>query len=246
MLRNMHSRLVVSLAGVDDTRLDRSAEFAADLHVRGVPLSLLVPPVGGARSATARWLAEHAPGDCLVLHGFVDDTGSRARHSMASVALPAHEAGLRLIAAQAALEGMVLRGADCFVPRRWPASRGTLLALRRAGFRICADSTAVHDLPAVLRHPGRVLRPWLGQRGEPWVCRALVLGAARIARRGGLLRLTVHAADLERPGVRPAVLDAVDIALHHRAAPTSYLGLAAPVPARRLALADEALWSQTA
>ena len=221
----MRSRLVVSLAGVDDARLDRCAEFAADLHLRGVPLSLLVSPrATGPRSATARWFAGHAPGDCLALHGFTDDTGSRARHS---VALPAHEAGLRLVAAQAALEALELR-ADCFAPRRWPASAGTLTALRRAGFRVCADTTAVHDLPAVLRHPGLVLRVGFGTRVEPWVCRALVLGAARGARRGGLVRLAVHAADLDRPGVRPAVLDAVDIALHHRAEPSSYLGLARP------------------
>jgi predicted deacetylase len=61
-----------------------------------------------------------------------------------------------------------------------------------------------------------------GEAAEPWRCRALVLGVARAARRGRTVRIAVHAADLDRSGARQAVLDAVDIALHHGAEPTTY------------------------
>jgi predicted deacetylase len=57
---------------------------------------------------------------------------------------------------------------------------------------------------------------------EPWSCFALVLGVARAARRGGLVRLSVDAADLARPGPRQAILDAIDIATHHGAEPSTY------------------------
>ncbi|MBM4723083.1 hypothetical protein GS439_10690 [Rhodococcus hoagii] len=60
-----------------------------------------------------------------------------------------------------------------------------------------------------------------GFRAEPWRCRAMVLGASRGARRGRLVRLAVSAKQLGRPGPRQAVLDAVDLALHHGATPAS-------------------------
>ncbi|HKN99836.1 MAG TPA: hypothetical protein VJX10_22135, partial [Pseudonocardiaceae bacterium] len=46
--------------------------------------------------------------------------------------------------------------------------------------------------------------------------------------------LALPAADLARPCIAGAVLDAVDIALHYGAEPTTYPGLAGPVvPAQR-------------
>jgi predicted deacetylase len=72
-----------------------------------------------------------------------------------------------------------------------------------------------------------------GFRAEPWWCRALVMGAARTARRGGVLRLAVSAAQLTRSGPRQAVLDAVDLALFHGAAGTTYRW--EPFPAVRAA-----------
>jgi predicted deacetylase len=84
----------------------------------------------------------------------------------------------------------------------------------------------VHDLRAGVAHRGRVLGfgGMPTQHAEPWWCRAMVLGAARAARRGGLVRLAVDATDLTRPGRRAALLDAVDIALHHGALPGTYAG----------------------
>ncbi|EWM15107.1 hypothetical protein KUTG_05411 [Kutzneria sp. 744] len=114
---------------------------------------------------------------------------------------------------------------DYFAPPRWLASNGTLIALRRHGFRLCADVTAVRDLHNGVVIPGRVHGLARTERGEQWLCWALVLGVARAARRGGLVRIAVDAGDLVRPGPRQAVLDAIDIALHHGAEPMTYAGL---------------------
>lgn len=73
--------------------------------------------------------------------------------------------------------------------------------------------------------PGRGPGQGLGQGAEPWRCRALLLGTAALARRGGLLRLTVDAAELGRPASRQAILDAVGTALHHGATPATYRDL---------------------
>jgi hypothetical protein len=51
------------------------------------------------------------------------------------------------------------------------------------------------------------------------------MGAARAARKGQLVRLAVDTADLARSGPRQALLDAVDIALHHGATAVTYPGL---------------------
>jgi hypothetical protein len=48
------------------------------------------------------------------------------------------------------------------------------------------------------------------------------MGAARAARKGQLIRLAVDTTDLARSGPRQALLDAVDIALHHGATAVTY------------------------
>ncbi|KAA2260110.1 DUF2334 domain-containing protein [Solihabitans fulvus] len=240
----MRPRLVVSLSGIGTSTLHRCVALAAELDRRQVPLSLLLAPrPTSARGAAAErglapaidWIrARTAEGDAVVLHGF--DHNTHPCHRPVSIrrraefaALPAHEAGLRLLAARAVVDRLGL-ATDCFAPPRWLASPGTLTALRRHQFAICADAATVRDLRTGAVHVGRVhglgRTAGLGGRTEPWWCLALVLGAARSARRGGLVRITVDAAELDRPGPRQALLDAVDIALHHGAEPTTYLGLA--------------------
>lgn len=207
--------------------------MAAELDSRGVPLSLLVAPRVDRQSADSpalRWVRSRAVGgDAVVLHGLDHDLDPcrRARvirRQAEFAALPAHEANLRLVAARALLERLDLH-TDYFAPPRWLASAGTLIALRRHGFRLCADVTAVRDLRNGTVIPGRVHGLARTERGEQWLCWALVLGVARAARRGGLVRIAVDAADLHRSGPRQAVLDAVDIALHHGAEPMTYGGL---------------------
>jgi len=233
------AHLLVSLSGIRPATLDDCLCLTDELDARGVRISLLVVP---RHPNAVDWLRQRrADGDAVLLHGYdhtADPLGAWGSHTVARIgrraefaALPAHEAGLRLIAGNARLERIGLR-TGAFAPPRWLASPGTLRALRRCGFAVCADATAVRDLRAGLTYRGRVLGfGGMGaQHAEPWWCRAMVLGAARAARRGGLVRLAVDAADLTRAGRHSALLDAVDIALHHGAHPSTYAALPAHRP----------------
>jgi predicted deacetylase len=232
--------LVVSVSGINARTLDRCAELGEELGRRGVPLSLLFAPraAGADQSEMAvAWVRQrHRTGDAVLLHGFDDASqplgrgvafGRRAEFAT----LPAHEAGLRLTAATALLDRYGL-AADGFAPPGWIASQGTLSALRRKGFALCADLTAVRDLRTGALHRGRVQGVKHSDRAEQWWCYALVLGAARTARRSGLVRLGAAAASLHRSGPRQALLDAVDIAMHYGARGTTYPGVLTDRPAR--------------
>lgn len=227
----------MSLSGVSSTTLDAAAAFTDQLTGRGVPASLLLAPrsKGGHRLAqdapTVAWVRHRrALGDAIVLHGY-DQAATKSRRAEFAV-LPEHEAALRLTAADLVLESVGLR-TRLFAPPRWAMSAGAMAALPRTGFRLCADLTAVHDLSdgtvrraRVLGVTGRAGGSGLGAgesaSTEPWWCRALVLGAGRTARRGGLVRVAVDARHLGRSGPHQAVLDAVDLALHHGARPGRY------------------------
>ncbi|HWM07662.1 MAG TPA: DUF2334 domain-containing protein [Actinophytocola sp.] len=231
----MTARLLVSLSGINAWTLDRGSDLGDRLAARGVPLTILLAPrLGGVDQprSVVSWVRERRfAGDALLQHGydpmaeFDRTTGIRRRAEFAT--LPLHEAGLRLTAAAATLERLGL-DAQGFVPPRWLASPGTLDALRRKGFGLCADVVGVRDLRTGSVHRGRVRSLGYGARTEPWGCRALVLGSARTARRGGLVRIAVHTADLVRSGPRQALLDAVDIALHHGAGALTYPELVRP------------------
>ncbi|MCI2419649.1 DUF2334 domain-containing protein [Saccharopolyspora sp. K220] len=228
----MSTPLVVSLSGLGHRVLDQCADFAAELDRRQVPLSLLIAPrpdhleAHRARSPVLHWLAERlAQRDAVSLYGFARvSPGLRARLAPAA-RLPAHEAGLRLVAASAVLEQAGLR-TDSFIPPRWLASPGTVTALRRRGFAVCADAMVVRELATGQVHRARIRMLGPGARIEPWWCRALVLGAGRAARRGRLVRLAVDAAELHKPAARQAILDAIDLALHHGARPVTYAAFA--------------------
>ncbi|MDT7601798.1 MAG: uncharacterized protein QOK26_3875 [Pseudonocardiales bacterium] len=305
--------LIVSLSGLSERNLPACVEFAAELDSRLVPASWLLPP----RPRDGRHLPD-APvigwlrgrigaGDALVLHGFDHSVtpGGRALLGRRAefAALPSHEATLRLIAATRTMDDLGLHS-DVFAPPRWLASAGTIVALRRRGFRVCADGSGVRLLDrhaardrmlrgrvlstggaltasgvlgngvlgnAVLgggvrggmlgsgmlgsgllgtggaletggsRGTGGVLGTGsgrgsgtaLGSAGVPpetteaWRHRSLVASAARLARRGGLVRIAADAAELSRPAARRALLDAVDAALAAGAQPATYR---APVP----------------
>lgn len=224
----MDGRLLVSLSGIEPRTLHRCADLAAELRARNVPLSLLFAP--RTESAVIEWVRTRAErGDNVLLHGYDHRIvpGHRITFGRKAefAALPAHEARLRLVAATAALDRAGLT-ADGFAPPRWLASRGTLDALRERGFRFCADVAAVHDLRTGATRRARVQEFSKNrQRTETVRCFALVLAAVRAARRGGLVRLGVDAADLARPGRRQAFLDAVDVALENRAFGTTYASL---------------------
>jgi uncharacterized protein len=238
----MTASLVVSIAGINANSLDACYDLAAELDRRSVPLSLLVSP---RRQSTSRldsdrakaavdWVAERtAAHDALVLHGFdhADSVRATRRLLTGTALVPAHEAGLKLISLRASLDQLGLNP-QCFAPTHWVVSPGALNTLRRNGFRVCAELHGVRDLHRDTVRLGRVIGFGNGENGLSWRCLAVVMAAARAARKGGLVRLAVDAAGLARPGVLGATLDAVDIALHHGAEPTTYLGFAEPPSAR--------------
>ena len=218
-MRHVTACLVVSLSGMSARTLDLCAELSHELGRRGVPLSLLfAPKVSGSDTAVVDWIRERrAAGDALLLHGFDHAVEPRGRtvaigRRAEFAALPAHEAGLRLTAATAALERVGL-SATCFAPPRWLASRGTLIALQRKGFRLCAEAAGVRDLRTQTVYKGRI-SPWWG----------------RHPRRDGLIRLAIDTGELTRAG--RGLLDAVDIALRHGAHGITYPELVTPPVAR--------------
>ncbi|WP_063023337.1 DUF2334 domain-containing protein [Nocardia niwae] len=233
----MNAELVVSISGIRDTTRDAAIAFAQEMDRRGVPLSLLVAPrlKGKYRlledPATQAWLrGRRARGDAIVLHGYDQAATKRRRAEFAT--LPRHEARLRLTAADRVLEQADLR-TRLFAAPRWDASTGALDALPEVGFRLALGLTSIVDLERNAAQKSRVYGIGEGFRAEPWWCRALIMGAGRTARRGGVLRLAVSAAQLGRSGPRQAMLDAVDLALFHGAVAATYRW--EPFPAVRAA-----------
>ncbi|QFZ23727.1 DUF2334 domain-containing protein [Saccharothrix syringae] len=218
----MSAHLVVSLSGIAPATLDRCAELARELDRRHVPLSLLLAP-RKAPGPALTWVRDRvAAGDALLLHGFdhAPDPACRGgspRRRAEFAALPAHEAGLRLVAARAALARLGLH-TDLFAPPRWLASPGTLVALRRHRFAVCADMAGVRDL-----RTGAVVAGRVRTATDHWSHLAAV---GRAARRGGLVRLGADAASLDRVG--PALLEAVDLVLHRGAEPVTYSSIPSP------------------
>ncbi len=221
----MAARLIVSLPVAEDgSGLGRGAEtFAAALGERGLPVSLLVRPVGPAGplapgSRVAGWLRERrAAGDELVLHGYDHSQrplGPQTRIRRAEFsALPAHEAALRLAAARWVTDRAGLE-LTAFAPPAWRASSGTLTALALRGFTMCADEACVHLLAGPV--PGAVRAPVLetgARTPEVLNARLVVARATRAARRGGLVRIAVRGDDLRRPERRAALLGVVDLVL---------------------------------
>jgi len=226
-------QLIVSVSGISDRTLPEVEAFCGQLGARGVPASFLVAPriKGGYRldqdGPTVEWLAGRRDrGDAIVLHGF-DEAATKTRRGEFAT-LPAHEANLRLMAADRVLEHLGLR-TRLFAAPGWTVSAGTVTALPRNGFRLLAGQAGITDLVRATTVRGRVLGIGEGFLTEPWWCRTLVLSAERTARRGGIVRLSVSARQLRKPGPRQAMLDAVDLALMHGCVPTVYRWRSDPV-----------------
>lgn len=200
--------------------------FCGQMDARSVPVSLLVAPrLGGDyrldRDAhTVDWLTtRRVGGDALVLHGYDEADTKRRRGEFAT--LHAHEANLRLMAADRVLEHLGLR-TRLFAAPGWLVSPGVVKALPKNGFRLLADYHGVTDLARNTTVRARVLGIGEGFLAEPWWCRMVVMSAERIARRGGVVRIAVAARHLRKPGPLQAMVDAVDLALMHSCKPTVY------------------------
>lgn len=221
----MSGKLIVSVSGICERTLDDVAEFCDKMDARSVPVSLLVAPrlKGGYRlehdSMTVEWLTgRRAGGDAILLNGYHDAATKKRRGEFAT--LPAHEANLRLTAADRVLEHLGLR-TQLFAAPRWTVSPGTVAALRN-GFRLLADLNEITDLVRQTTLRARVLGIGEGFLSEPWWCRMLVLSAERVARRDGVVRVAVAASHLRKPGPLQAMLDAVDLARLQGCEPTVY------------------------
>jgi uncharacterized protein len=222
----MAGQLIVSVSGIGASTLPDIVALTEQLDARSVPVSLLVAPrlKGGYRLdedlPTVDWLtARRAGGDAIVLHGY-DEAATKRRRSEFAV-LPAHEANLRLTAADRILDHLGLR-TRLFGAPGWSVSSGVVMVLPRNGFRLLAGISGITDLVRGTTVRTRVLGIGEGFLSEPWWCRTLVLSAERTARRGGIVRLAVSARQLRKPGPRQAVLDSVDLALMHGSVPTVY------------------------
>ncbi|MFN8069851.1 MAG: DUF2334 domain-containing protein [Mycolicibacterium insubricum] len=221
----MTGRLIVSVSGISRHTLTPVSAFCAALSQRGVPASLLVAPrlPGGYRlaedPATVDWLhTRRDAGDAVLLHGY-DQAGKGRRGEFAE--LSAHEAKLRLLAADRALEQLGLR-TRLFAAPHWHASPGAVAALPQCGFRLLASSAEIVDLVRDRAERARVLGVGGGLLSEPWWCRTLLRSADRVARRGGVVRLNVTARQLRAPAPRQALLQAVDLTLAHGHRPAVY------------------------
>ncbi len=229
----MTGQLIVSVSGIGARSRADAQEFCAHLDTRAVPVSLLVAPRLGAHyrldrdPGTADWLRwRRARGAAIVLHGFDEAATKKRRGEFAT--LPAHEANLRLLGADRVLEHLGLR-TRLFAAPGWTVSPGTVTALPRNGFRLLAGLHGIADLMLDRTVRARVLGIGSGFLASPWWCRMVVATSERIARRGGVVRLSVGARRLSDPGVVAAMLDAVDTALGHGCRPEIYRWPVTPV-----------------
>lgn len=222
----MAGRLYVSVSGIRAETLDDVRTLVDDLAGQDVPVSLLVSPrlKHGYRlhedPATVDWLRERRSGvDAVVLHGYDQAPTKRRRAEFAVI--DAHEATLRLAAADRVLETCGLR-TRLFAAPRWTSSPGALVALPRAGFRVNLGFTGWDDLVTGSTTRARVLGFGDGFRVDPWWCRMVVAATNRTARRGGHVRLSIAGKHLATPLARQTLLDCVDLTRHHALTPATY------------------------
>ncbi|GAA1457372.1 DUF2334 domain-containing protein [Williamsia maris] len=222
----MAGQLYVSISGIRTETAVAVRDFTETLAERQVPVSLLVAPrlKHGYRllddTDTVGWLRDRRSGDdAIVLHGYDQAATKRRRAEFAVIA--AHEAALRLTAADRVLERSGLR-TRIFAAPRWSASAGALEALPQAGFRVNLGFTGWNDLSTGSFQRSRVLGFGDGFRADAWWCRMVVVASNRTARKGGIVRLSIAAKHLDNPMARSTILDCVDLALHHGLAPVTY------------------------
>ncbi|XVQ10230.1 DUF2334 domain-containing protein [Spirillospora sp. CA-255316] len=236
---------VVSVHDVAPATRVPAADWLAELDRRAVPCTLLVipgpyagGPATGDAPGLADWLREAGGrGHELSLHGFHHARvpgGTAWRQAVNQVmargagefcALPEEHARRLLRAGREALEGAGLDVVG-FTPPGWLASPGTRRALAGLGFAYWTSQLALHDLTGgrtPRRMPALSHRP--GGAGERAGAR-LMVGAARFfARSRTPFRIALHPADLSRPGLREAALEAVDAALAAGGRPVTYRAL---------------------
>lgn len=167
----MSGKLLVSVSGIGESTLADVDAFCAEMDARSVPVSLLVAPRMrddyrlDRDPRTVDWLTgRRAAGDALVLHGYDEAATKRRRGEFAM--LRAHEANLRLMAADRVLEHLGLR-TRLFAAPGWLVSPGVRTALPANGFRLLADLHGITDLVRLTTVRARVLGIGEGFRRSP-------------------------------------------------------------------------------
>jgi len=244
-------RLVVSIHDVAAASAEASAAWSADLAARDVPATLLV--IGGPWRGVdlsrapdlAGWLRyREATGDEIALHGW---------HHLAPPSGPLWRRAHARVVARGAAEFAALDHADAswrlswsrellvdqglhpvgFTPPGWLASPASRRVCGDLGLRYLTSRLSVFDLMTGARHriPAYCHRP--GSRLEVLGSRLLVRATAARAAAGRTVRVALHPADLERPGLRSATLEAIDGALAAGLRPSTYRDLLPSVQALR-------------
>jgi predicted deacetylase len=192
------------------------------------------------------WLrSRQERGDEMSVHGWThraDAPGSRGRQVIGSVlargaaelwGLDRRSAGVRTAAGLEVLDRHGLRVTGS-TPPGWLASRAAKSGLADAGVQYVTDHTGLSDLatgrrwwaPALCHRPatspagrGAAGRGAVGVEGVGR--RVLGLGA-RLVTTGASVRIALHPADLDRPGLADAAIRAVQHCLGAGAEPTTY------------------------
>jgi predicted deacetylase len=240
------AKLVVSVHDVGPGSAEETARWCADADSLGIPVALLVIPgrwrgmaLAEAQDYAATLRARRQRGDEIVQHGWehvAGPEGSRLRRAVGRAvargaaefaALDEAEAGRRIECGRRVLDahGLDARG---FTPPGWLASPAAERSLARAGFTHTTSHFGVKDLRTGRLHRGFAYshRPG-GGAGERIGARMLAAGAARAARRGGLVRIALHPDDLRSPGLREITLRTIETVLAAGAVATTYAGVVA-------------------
>lgn len=241
--------LLVSLHDVAPATLDASRRWARFLDERGVVATVLAIP-GPWRgpsladdAETREWLwVRQSGGDEIGLHGWVhrvDRESRTARGTFGRAVARGAEEFWTLDGRQAARR--VRRGLDIlhtagldpvgFTPPGWLISPQARHAVLSCGLRYVADHRGAGGAHRGLRAPALSHRPnGFGERAGALALEAI---ARRRAQAGLPVRIALHPADLDRPELVAATLDAVDAVLEAGGRPTTYGAALDLVPAAR-------------
>ncbi|GAA4064047.1 DUF2334 domain-containing protein [Actinomadura miaoliensis] len=223
---------VVSVHDAAPVTAEAVQQWLDDLDERGVPSTVLVIPgsYGGGPALPdapdlVRFLHKAAVhGHELSLHGLEhrDVPGGPPWRRTVNRVL-ARGAGEFWSLSEAQARARLRTGLDIltdadigvvgFTPPGWLASPGTRRALAALGFTYWTSQLGVHCLPGgpSRRMPALSHRP--GGAGEQAGAHLMTRAARAFARVRMPFRIALHPADLSRPGLREAALDAIDTAL---------------------------------
>jgi predicted deacetylase len=142
-------------------------------------------------------------------------------------ALDEHEARRRLVLGRETMQkaGLSSRG---FTPPGWLASGASVRAMAHLGFRYTTNHRGVIDLESGARIDAPALSHRPGGRGERIGERMMRSVTAWRSRRGLIVRVALHPADLARPHLRATTLTTITDAMAAGLRPHTYEEVVAP------------------